>query len=462
MKKNIKKIIIVLIIIILIIVAMIISIVISEKGKQNKESEQRIEEQQSVQKMVADNESNKIKNISYESEYFNAKNCIDNYKATSNYIYYSKQYESLPENEKQNVEQKKTQLLGFVPEFVKQKLNLEENNVYDVIGLPDKEMRIDNVYVSTQKVKAKEGDIDNIYVKAYITSGVFIDRDSLKKERFNIIVLMDTKNDTFLIVPQKYIEQENIDIKEGSNLEIYDKGIIENKEYNKYTETMETEETMSKEYFNRLRQNLINDPAYIYSKLDDEYKKKRFESYENFTNYIKEDKDNLNKIKLKSYLVNRNEDNTEYVCKDQYENLYTFEQTSPLNFTLKLDTYTIATEKFKETYNNAENYKKVQMNIDKFFQMINRQDYKTAYSCLAQSYKNNYFKTEDEFVKFAKSNFFTYNKVTYLGYEQKGSKLYTFNIRLSDKTEENTDTKDIKIIMQLNEDLDFEMSFSME
>ena len=287
MKKNIRKIIIILVIIILIIITMIISIMLSTMKNQNKENEEEKEEQQSLQKMVADNESNTIKKISTEAEYFNVQKCINNYKSCSSYIYYSQKYDSLPENEKQNVEQKKIQLVNIVPQIIKEKLNLNTDNVYEQIGLPDKEMRIDRVYVSTQKVKSTDGDIDNIYVKAYITSGVFIDRDSLKKERFNIIVLIDTKNDTFLIVPQKYIEQENINIKEGSNLSIYENGLIENNEYNKYTETMETEEAMSKEYFNRLRQSLLNDPAYIYSKLDDEYKKKRFESYENFTSYIK-------------------------------------------------------------------------------------------------------------------------------------------------------------------------------
>ena len=101
------------------------------------------------------------------------------------------------------------------------------------------------------------------------------------------------------------------------------------------------------------------------------------------------------------------------------------------------------------------------MNIDKFFQMINRQDYKTAYSCIAQSYKNNYFKTEEEFITYAKNNFYTYNDVTYKNYEQKGSYLYTFNINLSDLTKENSEEKEIKIIMQLNDDLNFEMSFGM-
>ena len=132
-----------------------------------------------------------------------------------------------------------------------------------------------------------------------------------------------------------------------------------------------------------------------------------------------------------------------------------------MNYKVKLDTYTIPTDKFKETYNTAEDYKKVQMNIDKFFQMINRQDYKTAYNCLAQSYKNNYFSTRDDFEKFVKNNFYTYNKVSYEKYEQKGNKLYIFSIKLEDITGENAEKKDVKIIMQLNDDLDFEMSFGM-
>ena len=461
--ENMKKLIKILLTLILIIIIMIIMIKMSTKNSQNKEAKQEVEEQKSLQKMVADNESNKIKNITTEAEYFNVKECIDNYKSCSNYLYYEKMYGSVPENQKENFEFRKNKILNIIPDFVKEELQVDTNNIYDKVGLPDKEIRIDNIYVSTQKVKATDGNIDKINVKAYIVNGVFIDRENLQKEQLNIIVLMDTRNDTYLIIPQKYIEQKNIKIGQDDELTLYEKDSIEANEYNKYEETFETEEEMSKEYLNRFRTNLTNDPQYIYNKFDKEYESKRFGSYENFTNYINKNKENLSKIKLTSYLVNRSEDNTEveYVCKDQYENLYIFEQTSPLNFTLKLDTYTITTDKFKETYEKAENYKKVQMNIDKFFQRINRQDYDAAYNCLAQSYRNNYFTTEEEFEKYVKNNFYTYNKVSYEKYEQKGDKLYIFSIKLEDITGENAEKKDVKIIMQLNDDLDFEMSFGM-
>ena len=458
--KNIKKMIVVLLIICVLIIIAVLSISIMTLKKDNDKIETEAKEQQDLQKMVADNESNIIKKIETEAEFFNVSKCIDNYKTCSNYLYYADLYGEVPENEKNNLELKKKQLLNIMPEFVIQKLDLNANNIYKKIGLPDKIIRIDSVYVSTQKVKSDD-DIDNINVKAYIANGVFIDRESYQKEQFSIVVLMDTKNDTFLIVPQKYIEQENIDLNEGKNLDLYEKGSIENKEYNTYKETMETEEDMSKEYVNRFRENLTNDPSYVYNSLDEEYRNKRFGTYQDFINYINSNQKELNKIKLKSYIVNHNDNNTEYICKDQYENLYIFEQTSPLDFSLKLDTYTIATEKFKETYNSSKDSYKCQMNIDKFFQMINRQDYKTSYECLAQSYKNNYFKTEESFENYVKNNFFTYNKVSYEDVEQKGDKLYVFTIKLTDLTGENKETKEVTIVMQLNEDLNFEMSFSM-
>ena len=101
------------------------------------------------------------------------------------------------------------------------------------------------------------------------------------------------------------------------------------------------------------------------------------------------------------------------------------------------------------------------MNVDKFFQMINRKDYKTSYKCLADSYKNNYFKTENDFANFVKSNFYKYNKITFKKSEQKGNRLYSFEIELTDITGKNTETKKVNVIMQLKDNYDFVMSFSM-
>ena len=156
-----------------------------------------------------------------------------------------------------------------------------------------------------------------------------------------------------------------------------------------------------------------------------------------------------------------NVQNTMKHCKRIWNNYYIIKEKAIMNYTMEFDTYTILTEKFKETYDKSGDEYKCQMNVDKFFQMINRKDYKTSYKCLADSYKNNYFKTENDFANFVKSNFYKYNKITFKKSEQKGNRLYSFEIELTDITGKNTETKKVNVIMQLKDNYDFVMSFSM-
>lgn len=458
--KKLKKIIIILIICDISILAMLIFTLNKLKEENDVNEKNNNTEAKSIEQVF--DEANKIEKIDTKSDYFSVKKCIDKYSTCSNYLYYAQLEDTIPENEKNNIESNKKQLLNLVPDFVIQKLNLQESNVYNEIGLPNKYIRIEDIYVSKQTIN-KEANKETTDINAYFVNGVFIDKNNLNKEEFNIIFIIDRVNGTFYILPQKYIEQENITFEEGSNLRLYEDEAIENNKFNKVDISTETDQQMSEEYINRFRLNLTYDPEYIYNSFDEEYRNKRFGTYENFVRYINDNKVELNKIKLNSYLTNYNNDENyvEYVCKDQYENLYIFKQTSPMDFTLRIDTYTIETEKFKETYESADDVQKVQMNIDKFFQMINRHDYRTSYECLAQSYKNNYFKTETEFADFVKNNMFSRNKVTYKNYEQRGKDLYVFNIELTDLIGENTEIKKVTIVMQLNENLDFNMSFSM-
>jgi len=113
-----------------------------------------------------------------------------------------------------------------------------------------------------------------------------------------------------------------------------------------------------------------------------EYREARFGNLENFEQYINNNIEEIKKITLKQYLVNNYENNTEYVGKDQFGNLYIFNENNEQKIDIKIDTYTIATNKFIQEYENATEEKKVQMNIDKFIQMINRHDYTNEYNCI--------------------------------------------------------------------------------
>lgn len=447
--ENIKKVIIILIIVIIILIISILLIL----RKSELSNENKIQDEEFIEE-VFDIE-NKIQKITTKSEYFNVKMCIDKYEMFSNELFYA-----IKDNDTEYIEIIKNQLPSIIPDFVFQKLNLSYSNIYDKIGLSDKYIRIDNIYVTRQTI-SKEEYIENTDIRAYIVDGSFIDWETFEKEDFKMIIVIDTINSTFFIIPQEYIEQEDLNLEENSQLMIYDKDVIQENEYNSFEYSVETEEDMCKEYLNRFRFNLTYDLAYTYKCLDKEYRNVRFGDYSNYEEYIQNNIGELNKIKLEQYMTNYYEDHIEYVCKDQFENLYIFEETSPMNFTLKLDTYTITTDKFKDTYKIASDAEKVHMNIDKFIQMMNRQDYQTSYNYISEGFKNNYFSNQSEFEQFLKERFFLYNEIKINKLEQQGD-LYICNIEISDLTKETEEIRNISIIMKLNEETDFEMSFVIE
>lgn len=449
--ENLKKIIIAILIIVIIIIIILSIILFLNKKNDNTINTNNV----GISIDEVFNKENKIQKITKKAEYFNVKKCIEKYSSYSNDLYYAQR-----QGNKEYIEKIKEQLPSLIPDFVKQELDLTNENIYNKIGLQDKYIRIDSINKSMQTINT-DAYTEETNIFAYIVEGVFIDRNNYEKEEFIIIAIMDIKNNTFLIVPQKYIEKVNLNLDQNNSLQIYNKKVIEKNNYNSFVYSKETEEDMAKEYINRFRMNLTYDSSYIYNNLDKEYSQARFGSYNDFKSYIEENKLELNKIKMKEYIVNYYDDYIEYVCKDQYDNLYIFNEMLPMSFTLKLDTYTITTDKFKSTYAVATDKNKAKMNIDKFFQMINRQDYKTSYNCIADSFKNNYFQNEEKFKQYVKQNFFLYNKISYKNVSDMGNGIYVYTLELFDFTGNKSEKKEITVIIRLKEELNFEMSFEM-
>lgn len=434
--KNIKKYIIILCIIIVIIIISICVLTIKQK-KSNDE----------LKNIVSEIESpiEETKEINW-TEYDTINFAVNRYVQTINAN--NSTYIELRQSEEENsgeVENQINQLiLDMLSDTYIKNNEITNENLREKIPLESEQL----VFIPLKAKKLIEEDI-----RTYVVDGIVQNIEYENKGERCYIVNVNYSNQTFSVEPsqKKYEEIDKVD--KIAN--------ISKNENNEYINTTINNQTKTQTYINMYKRLALSVPELAYNYMDEEYRNKRFESIEGFKEYIENNRDNIEEISLKKYLAENNDNYTEYVGQDKYGNLYIFDEKGILDFTLKLDTYTIPTDKFKETYNTAEDYKKVQMNIDKFFQMINRQDYKTAYSCLAQNYKDNYFKTQEEFEKYVKNNFYTYNKASYEKYEQKGNKLYIFSIKLEDITGENAEKKEIKIVMQLDDDLNFEMSFGM-
>lgn len=379
------------------------------------------------------------------SDYFSIKECIQKYVDLldkNNSIYYEKQEDG---SDKYVEEIQKETIYSLLNESFAKENNLTKNNIFQKI----------QVFLKKQRFYPVKIDIlEKSNISAYKVYGVLQDLEYVEKKEVFFILFIDDNEQIFNLIP--------IDSKVYSSYTLnknMDK--IQNKEYNTYNiSDLQNDEEIATEYFEAYRFLTLANPKYTYEKMSEQYRNKRFGTIENYIQYIKDNYAEFKNIIPQRYLLSSNGQYIQYVVQDQNQNYYIFEVKDALNYNVSLDNYTIDTEKFITTYESAQNEQKVQMNIDKFFQMINRQDFRTSYSVLDESFKMKNIKTQADFEKIVKSRLFKYNSLSFTNYKDLGSNTYAYNIRLSDLTKQKDGEINMTIIMRLKEGTDFVMSFS--
>lgn len=445
--NNIKKII---IIIFILIITIIITLVMLKNLNRQKGILQN--EVLSEGEDLEEIEEIKMKPVDVDYKFYTVETCLQKY-----ITFLSTDLEKTNENS-ENIgisteEEKKKSLYDLLDKNYLEENNITINNIYDYVEETKKSELFEAIKINA---------IEKNNICLYSVLGKIKETDNKENYKYGYyIVTLDNVNKTFMIQPMQvkdYSENEKINLEKKQDII---KEIKENNN-NKFKYLMLSDLEMAQKYFNKYKEQIVYYPEEAYNYMDEEYRNKRFGTIENFKKYIKENQEELNKIYFNKYLVNRNDGYTEYVCKDQYDNLYIFKETNVMDYTMTLDTYTLDNDVFIETYENSTDEKKIQMNVDKFIQMINRHDYITSYNCISEGFKNNYFNTQEKFENYIKNIFFNYNKFEFKNITKKGSNLYTCDLNITDLTGENTEIRTVTIIMQLNDNLDFKMSFSIE
>lgn len=231
---------------------------------------------------------------------------------------------------------------------------------------------------------------------------------------------------------------------------------IESNGYNEYKYQNISDDKKVVYIFNDFKERQLYNINDAYNFLDKEYKELRFGTLENFEKYLNERINEIRNAYVYSYSIEKNDNCNIYTIIDQFDNYYIFNETAVLQYSVILDTYTVDLPEFIEKYNSATEQQKVALNIEKFMQSINNKDYKYAYNCLADSFKNNYFKTQAEFESYVKENFYESNTVEYEKFDIQGD-VYTYSVILTDK--ETGAQKNKTFIMQLKEGTEFVLSF---
>jgi len=299
-------------------------------------------------------------------------------------------------------------------------------------------------------VQKNDNNLDIYYVYGNVKE--YLDSTESKDVYFEIFV--DNVNYAFEILP--------------INKEVYDKIINENRlgeakeiaknEYNGFSYLAITDMTKSSFIFNDYSQVLKGSIEESYNLLDEEYRNKKFNGIEEYKKYLAT-KEGLDFSILKDYSVEENDGYTEYNCIDQNGNKFIFREKAVMEYAVMFDDYIIGTQDFLERYEATTEQGRVALNIDRFFKAINDKSYYYAYNCLSEGFRNNYFKTLEEFETYVNQNLYKDFRIEYNGVEE-DAELYKCTINIIDLEQEETSTQKT-IIMKLKEETDFELSFNV-
>ena len=448
MGKNLK-IAIITIVLIIIILAVIVMILLMQKSNQQYQEEPT----ESVEVTYRD----KLIKVDSKFEFFDTYTCIQKYFITLSKLnknQYNNDDINVTENSLQETfETYKEDLYSMLDEDYTKIFNISLDSIDKTFSkyYENVKFEINNMYVV---------DTEN-EMTIYVVYGDLIYTDKNKIEPYGLIVKRDTANLRFSIYPYEYMTQNKYteDNIENMKLNITIQKELKSKEYNDYKSGAYTDEYVCTYYFEKYKTQLNNDVESLYNSLDKQYREKRFGTLEEYKNYVKNNKEDLLSSTLAGYGYNELENYGQYICKDQYNNIYFFKQELINQYTLTLDTYTLEQPKFNETYNASTNQEKIIMNINKFFEMINTKDYKAAYETLSTNYKETYFKTQSDFENYIKQKLFSHNEVKYNTFSDKISGIFIYNVTVLDKS---SDRKiEMNFAIELLQSIEYKLSFEV-
>lgn len=353
---------------------------------------------------------------------------------------------------------------NMVYEFNEQNFKTDIYSILDENYISENKITLDNLYkyiktieesyimtITDVKTINKNDSIDSYKVKGIVQKNNY---DKTRIGNGYYIINICSLDTTFSIRPiSKEIYESSGSIKVVES--------INKKAANMYTEPEVTNQTTAIKHFNIMKNLILGSPTDAYEKMSKDYKESRFGNLQGFEKYAQEIKEKVKTLTLKQFMANRYDEYVEYICKDQYENLYVIDEKDANNYTIMLDTHTINSSEFVEKYDKGNNQVKVGMNIEKIKSAMNTKDYNYIYNKLDETFRKKNYGSLEQFKEYIQKNFFDSNNFTYSEYKEEGN-TYIYNIKVSDMENENSSSKNLTIIMQLKENRDFVMSFSMK
>ncbi len=442
---KIKKIIIILGILITILIFVAILILNANKPNiDNKEDENDgIGLTQEEDNNFLSKSHNTLSKVSSKNTYYSIENVVNKYYNTIKDYYKEFTYSQLEGKIKVSSEEKEEYFNDL------KQMYSNKNNILDAQLIEKINIFKDSQHFLIDKMYMYKFDEQNIMypVECYVVNS------DKSLTHILLYIQVDLKNNSYYITQQEYndnIENKIKDVK-------VDK--VEKTSSNTIRFLSISDDEWIVKCFNDFKQKLTSSPEYFYNKLNEDYKNRRFRSIDNFKNYVRDNYNDIYSSKISKYKINKDTNYTQYIYIDQYGGYYILQETSPLDYTMFLDSYTIEIPESIKKYDNSKDKEKVELNIGKFIEALNTNDYKYIYNHLDEEFRNNNYKSLEQFENYCKSSFYEKNSINLNSYEAQGD-IYMYNVVLTN-LKDKSQNKLLKIVLKLEENREYVMSFSM-
>ena len=348
---------------------------------------------------------------------------------------------------------------GYVEKFFKELNMINASNtskimdVLDAEYIKEKSLNEQNLSDSLSKFKNVTYTINNIYeysASEYLVTYCIVGNVSTSidgKSTFITFLNIDYEAGAYSIYLENsastYVNKNNIKLNNNNKFEV----------------TSVSNDTIVSKYL-ELYINAINENK-SYDMLDENYKKAKFSSVDDYSKFIYDNKDSIIQGKVEKYKTNIKTDGTrEYIVITTNNRYFIVEAKSVVTFSVMLDSYTIPLTETQTKYSSATKEQKACMCLEQVKEMLNNKDYNAIYNHLNSTFKNNNFETQDKLELYLKNKFYNTNNFKYESY-QASNDSYVINVKVSDSTDE-TKNFDMSFVVELADSINnFEMSFNI-
>lgn len=300
------------------------------------------------------------------------------------------------------------------------------------------------------------------------------------------IVNLDLSSNAFSIIPidkGEYDRKISEPVKANDNQEDTVKKNDNNLIPQKYYEEADIIDIYLQDY---IELALFN-PEMAYQTINEDYRIKKFETYQEYEEYIAEKREELetmcksirkqytdfetyqeyeeyyrqvSKTDIKQYKVEENNGKKRYICIAGNDRYYIFDINSIMDYTVILDTYTVDLPEFTEQYNSANDSEKAGLNLQKVVDALNDKDYKYVYNKLDETFKENNFPDLDKFKQYVEDNLYTSIEAEFSDYKNSGN-IHMYDVSFKNKKDQNDTPITKTFIIKLLDGTDFTMSFNV-